>query len=278
MDTTSNNPLAGYFRQPAIYIKLPSGGKYWPDGTLNLPVTGEIPVYPMTTKDEITLRTPDALLNGEGVVSVIQSCCPSITNAWDMPSIDVDTALISLRIASYGNSMDISAKCPKCKEEHSYVVDLSQVVAAISTPDYSKIINVNNLVITMRPQPYFSVNKTNAVNFEEQRILQTINADLPDGEKSALFNQHLQRLVDLNLKLMVDSTESILLPDGKLVTDSKFIEEFYNNTDRNTVKTVRSWLEQAAKEAAIKPVAVKCADCEHSFEITLTFDYANFFA
>ena len=55
---TSNNPLSQYFRQPAIYIKLPSQGSYYPPGALEMPENGEIPVFPMTAIDEITYRTP----------------------------------------------------------------------------------------------------------------------------------------------------------------------------------------------------------------------------
>jgi hypothetical protein len=61
----SNNPLQQYFRQPAIYVQLPSQGKFYPAGTLNPSTTGEYPVYPMTAIDEITYRTPDALFNGQ---------------------------------------------------------------------------------------------------------------------------------------------------------------------------------------------------------------------
>ena len=102
----SANPLAKHFRQPAIYMKLPSQGRFWPSEALNLPATGAIPVYPMTAKDEIVLRTPDALMNGQGIIDVIQSCCPNIVDAWRMPSIDVDAVLVAIRIASYGNQMD----------------------------------------------------------------------------------------------------------------------------------------------------------------------------
>ena len=81
MQINSSNPLAKHFRQPALYIKLPSSGRFWPDGSIEIPLNGEIPVYPMTAKDEIMIRTPDALLNGAGTVSVIQSCCPNILDA-----------------------------------------------------------------------------------------------------------------------------------------------------------------------------------------------------
>lgn len=59
-----NNPLQQYFRRPAIYIKLPSDGRYYSDGILSMPENHELPVYPMTAIDEITAKTPDALFNG----------------------------------------------------------------------------------------------------------------------------------------------------------------------------------------------------------------------
>ena len=49
----NTNPLKQYFRRPAIYIKLPSEGKYYPEGTIDLPDNKELPVYPMTAIDEI---------------------------------------------------------------------------------------------------------------------------------------------------------------------------------------------------------------------------------
>ena len=93
-----NNPLKQYFRQPAIYIKLPSQGQFYPEGALDMPPNGELPVYPMTAIDEITYRTPDALFNGNATVNVIQSCMPNIRDPWSIPAMDVDTILVSIRI------------------------------------------------------------------------------------------------------------------------------------------------------------------------------------
>ena len=102
-----NNPLTQYFRQPAIYIRLPSQGKFYPNGSLNMPPNGELPVLPMTSVDEITYRTPDALFNGSATVSVIKSCVPNIRDPWVMPSADMDAVLVGIRIASYGHDMDM---------------------------------------------------------------------------------------------------------------------------------------------------------------------------
>ena len=83
------NPLRKYFRQPKVYITLPSRGNYYPDGVLNMPETNELPVFAMTAKDELIIKTPDALLNGQATVDIIKSCIPAINNPWHMPSVDL---------------------------------------------------------------------------------------------------------------------------------------------------------------------------------------------
>jgi hypothetical protein len=109
---TPNNPLRQYFRQPAIYIRLPSGGEFYPPGTLDMPPNQELPVLPMTAVDEITYRTPDALFNGSAMVNVIQSCVPNIRDAWAIPAMDVDSILVGIRVASYGHSYGIDQSMP----------------------------------------------------------------------------------------------------------------------------------------------------------------------
>ena len=79
----NSNPLNKYFRQPAVYISLPSGGNY-PPHVVTPSKTGELGVMPMTAKDEIRFKTPDALMNGVGVVDVIHSCIPDIKDAWQI--------------------------------------------------------------------------------------------------------------------------------------------------------------------------------------------------
>jgi hypothetical protein len=118
MEKATNNPLFKHFRQPAIYLKLPSQGRFYPDGSLQISVTGDIPIYPMTVKDELTLKTPDALMNGEGMAAVIRSCCPTILDPWQIPAVDLDAIFIAIRLASYGTGMDVNTSCPKCKEEN----------------------------------------------------------------------------------------------------------------------------------------------------------------
>ena len=274
----STNPLAKYFRQPAIHTKLPSKGQFWPEGSLELPVTGEIPIYPMTAKDEVTIRTPDALMNGSSVVDVIQSCCPNIKDAWRMPSVDVDALLIAIRIASYGHEMDVDTHCPYCKEENNNAVDLRDMLGRIVCPDFSKKIEINGLKIKLKPQEFKSVNKQNAITFEEQRILDSLsNVDLDKEVRIVTIAASMSKLVELGISTVTDSTDYIELEDGTIVNNPDHIREFYNKADGSVVKSIQTVLIDTNKDAAIKASSVKCVKCEKDYEVPMEFDYANFF-
>jgi hypothetical protein len=279
MEQNSTNPLAKHFRQPAIYIKLPSGGQFWPEGSLDLPVTGEIPVYPMTARDEITIRTPDALMNGQGVVDVIQSCCPNIRDAWRMPSVDVDAILLNIRIASYGNKMDFDTTCPKCNEENNFALDLSGITGSITMPSYGAPVLFDGLSILIKPQPYFEVNRISKINFTEQQLLRTVNNEsLSDDDKKTQAEEFLTRIIDLNIDICVNSTQSITTEDGTVVTDPAHIKEFYNLADYKVVRILQDQLRSISEQATIKPIDVTCTECENKYVVPLNFDYANFFA
>lgn len=277
---TSTNPLAKKFRQPALHLRLPSLGQFWPDGSLSLPATGEIPILPMTTKDEITLKTPDALMNGSGVVDVVQSCCPSITSAWDCPSVDIDAIIIAIRIASYGPSMELDAICPNCREENTYQINLQSVLEGMKVPNYSTPFLIDDLAIYLKPQKYFDLNKRNMLEFEEQQILKFFEQVTEGADPDVLqaqYNSHLTKLVDLNIEILTSSTAKIIM-DGVEVTNPQFIKEYYQNAKGAVTKGVLAHIEEIAAEAATKPFDVTCSECNHQFKLNFTFDYSHFFA
>jgi hypothetical protein len=233
----------------------------------------------MTARDEITIRTPDALLNGQGVVDVIESCMPNIKDAWKMPSVDVDYVLLNIRIASYGNNMEFDSNCPKCEEENNFQLDLSGITGSIICPDYSTPLEIDNLKITLRPQPYFEVNRVSQIEFTEQQLMRTIaDSTITDEEKKAKSDAYLNKLIDLNVEISVNSTQSIVTEDGTVVTDSNFIKEFYNMADYKVLRTIQKRLADINSSAAIKPIHATCTSCANEYDVPLTFDYANFFA
>ena len=278
--SVAKNPLAKLFRQPAIYYMPPSQGRWWPMGSMNVPETGEFAVFPMTSRDEVTLRTPDALLNGQGMVDVIQSCVPDIKDAWKMPATDVDSTLIAIRIASYGHKMDFESTCPHCKETHTYALDLRGMLDAIKAPNFDQTHSSDGITIKFRPQAYYGMNKANKINFEVQKLGQALDAlDQGDDRVNESIKQ-MNRLVDLNFEILTECTEYIVMDDNpeEKIKSKEFIIEFYRNVPSALVGKIQTAYTDLAKQGAVPPTKTNCAGCQSELEMGIEFDYTNFFA
>ena len=65
----TNNPLTKFYRVPKLYVALPSKGTFYAPGAVETAVNGEVAVFAMSAVDEMLLRTPDALLNGDSLLT-----------------------------------------------------------------------------------------------------------------------------------------------------------------------------------------------------------------
>lgn len=274
----SANPLRQYFRQPSIYLPLPSKGEFWADGAIDMPDNGELPVLPMTAIDEITYRTPDALFNGQAVVSVVQSCVPSIKDAWACPSTDINALLTAIRIASYGHSMEIHTRCPACNSESDYDLDLRTVLEQMQSPDFSKTIKHGDLEISFKPMTYKDQNESAQLQFEQQRMLQILpDADIPEEEKVTQLNAVLAKVTELTVEALKWSIAGIRTPQA-IVTNPVHIHEFLNNCDRALFGEIRKHVIELRQSAELKPMHLECDECHHKYDQSLTLDMTSFFA
>jgi len=278
------NPLQKYFRQAKVYITLPSQGQWYPNGTLDYPENGELPVFAMTAKDELGMKTPDALLNGQATVDVIQSCVPNIKDAWQMPSIDLDAVLIAIRIATYGEQLDITTKIPNIGDEKDYGVDLRTVLNKLVTVHFESTVFINDMKVELRPLTYREFTNSSLKTFEEQRILRLVNDEsIPEEEKLARFNQSFKKLTDLTVDMLANAVTSISV-DGTTVTDQNHISEFIINSDKQFFGGVKDHFESQKKKFEIEPMTIHTTEDEQergapeTFEIPITFDQSNFFA
>ena len=281
METSiANNPLAKHFRQPAIYLKLPSKGKFYPEGTLELGVSGDIPVYPMTVKDEFVLKTPDALMNGTSMSEMIRSCCPSIKDPWAIPMIDLDPILIAIRLASYGHDMDMKSNCQHCQAENDHTVDLRQVLDQLKPATaFDQTTYLDGLVFDVQPQTFQDINTASQMAFEQQRIIAVVSDTTTDiDERKAKFNESFAKLTELNIGTLVSCIKSITTAEGVKVIEKELIRDFLNNCDRKTYDDVREMITEKLKSTALDPMTVPCESCEKQYKITLDFNQSNFFA
>ena len=277
------NPLKKYFRQPKLFITLPSQGNFYPKGAIDFPENGELPVYPMTAKDELTMKTPDALLNGQATVDLIQSCVPNIKDAWQMPSIDLDLILIAIRIATYGENLDITTKVPNTGKEKEYTVDLRKILQQLSAPRYEHNIEINGMQVFLRPLTYKEFTDASLKTFEEQRIFRLVNdQNIPDREKLSRFSESFLKLTQLTVGMISKSIAKIVIDDTE-VTDQRFIKEFIDNADKEFYNQITDHLELQKSKFQIKPMKVISEPEEvaegapEEFEVPITFDQSNFF-
>jgi hypothetical protein len=262
LDQPSGNPLGKYFRTPAIQLRLPSGGRYWPPGTLDMPQTGELPVYPMTARDEMIFNNPDAL-----------------RNAWSMPSIDLDAVLVAIRIASYGETMDFTSTCGSCGEENTFGTDLRPILDSVQqSPAYDQEYAYQGLTFKFKPQDYSVVNMTNIETFESQRLFSVVNnSEMPDEEKLERVNAVFKKMTEYTVGVISGAIETIITPDGVEVANKHHIDEFLKNADRKTFKWIQDTITELGAQTGLNPIQIACPECEHSYSVPLTFDNANFF-
>jgi len=274
-----SNPLAKFFRQPAIHLPLLSRGKFYYNNALNLPANGEVPVYPMTAIDEITYRTPDALFNGSAIVDVIKSCVPAIQDPWEMPVIDLDALLIGIRIASYGHSMDFESTCPHCGHENEFELDLRSILDQLEAPEYDQALQVAGLEIYCKPLSYRELDENNKTQFNEQRALSAISAaQMPEDEKLKRIQEAFSAIKHLTVSAIANSIAAIKTPDT-LVTDKQHIEEFVAKADSATFNVIRDRVIELRQKAEIKPLVIQCQneECNQTYETPFTLDVSNFF-
>lgn len=271
------NPLSGYYRQPKIYIRLPSGGDYYPEGALDISENGDYAVYAMTAKDELMLKTPDALLSGESTVAVIKSCVPAIKQPWMMPTVDLDAVLVAIRIATYGEEMDVWANCPKCKEENKYTIPLTQYVNQGKT-EWKDKIQAGDLIFDLRPYNYKQMTQSNIKALEEQRVFAIVNdEEMSDEEKMMKFQKSFVKLTNMTIDTICNVVVAIETPQGK-TDNAEQIKDFLTNCDKSVFQDLTDHLADIKGRQGIPDQHVKCEACAHEFDLPVTMDQANFFA
>lgn len=280
------NPLTAYMRRPKVFLKLPSGGKFWSEGSLDMPENGELPVYGLTAKDELLIRTPDALFNGRTTVDVIRSCVPNIKNAWMMPSIDVDAVLIAIRIASYGEKMEMNVTIPGTQETEPFEIDLRPMLDQIAENtiwDDRVVIN-EDLTVYIEPVNYKTMTDYSIMSFDSNRLLSTLvqQQDLTEEQRVDLAANAMARIADATLMQMVHGIKRIDSRDGS-TDDPEHIKEFLENIEKDiftkisdAFKKLNDHNNDRSVTLQVPPNYVEQGSPE-TITVPFQFDYSNFF-
>ena len=283
--TENSNPLGQYYRQPQIYIKLPSGGRYYPKEVYTPTETGEIPILPMTAKDEMAFKTPDAMINGQSTVDVIKSCVPNLLDPWKMVNYDTDAVLLAIRIATYGETMDITFRVPGTEEDQQHSMNLPALLEDLGKLKIADSTTTSKgFKIDIQPLDYKTLTKIQIARFEQQKMYGTIDSSsMTEEQKQTAFAKSFETLNMVNFSLLIDSIKSITTPKGDTESDRAQIIEFCDKADTKTITEIQEKLSELRLQAQIPPLKIKTTEeqikkgAPASFEVPVTFDNSNFF-
>ena len=279
MTNNSQNPLNQYFRDIAIYIKLPSQGIYSAEGDIETTPSGELEVYPMTTSDELLFKSPDALLNGESVAKVIQSCVPGIKNVYDLPMNDVEVILLAIKHSTYGDQMDFQANCPECELEKAFGISIEAALSNVDVLEKEEHVYLKDLVLKVRPYTYASSVQAAILAFNEGKFLQMLTEeDLSEEEKAGKAAESYKKAVKLTVDLLTTCIMGVYDKEGQLLTDKEeHIKEWLENSSRKEIKKVEETVKKLNETGVNKDVELVCDACSHEWTTQIEFDPSSFF-
>lgn len=269
------NPLQQYFRQPKLYVSLPSKGIYCNPGTIQGDPE-KIAVYGMTGSDEILMKTPDTLLTGESTVKVFESCCPSIKNGWDLCALDTDVLLAAIRIATSGNTVTVSQKCEKCDAFNDYDIDLSDVITHLSSCKYDNKVVVDSLIVQIKPLTYQQSSEFSLRNFKVQKQMQQAMLLEDEDQKNNFIAELFKELSEIQLEIFSLSVESVDTGTS-VVSEHRYIYEWLRNCDKTVFDEIKKQFNKNKESWKVPKVAVVCNHCDHKSELSIELDQSIFF-
>ena len=279
---TANNPLAGAFRKPKSWVRLLGTdiGAY-PEGFITADNEKlEVGVKPMTGSDETLLNNPDGLLNGESIVSVIKSCCPTISDPTKLLHIDIRLLMTEIRRNSYGKEHDIDETCPKCGHVQKKTLDLDMVLSNVRRfSDGFNVVELDgDLEVMLHPYDFSQYKKILDIGYKESKSLRALSPDsgVSDDERLAVFSKMYKEMSTLNRDILMSSIASVSLA-GNIVTEPQFITEFFMEIDRESSAKIKEKVDDMNNHGVQSKLDTKCQNCQHEHIIDVNFDQMSFF-
>jgi len=277
MESTKESPLKKYKRQPKIYINLPSEGKFYNSGVLHNDTAYELPVFSMTANDEILYKTPDALINGNATAENIKSCIPSINDPWSLVTLDVDTILMSMRLASYGPHMNIQSKCKHCGEHNQYDLELQKFIDYFNSLSFNDTVVIDDFKFKIRPLTYREYTEIQKESVTLQRALRIQAPKIEnEEEKNQFVDQCLDKIARMALNAIMLSVVSVEI-NGEIESNREEIIDFLNSSDRSLFSELKNHIDDEAAKWKIPKQTVVCGGCNKEYDMNVSLDQTDFF-
>lgn len=280
----SDNPLNRYFRRPALWLRLPSGGRWYGGGDVKVNEHGEIRIFGLTAVDDVMLNTPDALFNGHALESVLSSCVPDAHNIKALVQPDLNAIFLGIKSASNNGKFDIDRKCPKCNHDNSFDVQCSHLLDSMTyIEDGDTAVNVNDqLTVHIRPYDFRMRNIMIQRQFEQTRVVNELAKEGDDGDemrRASVIAEGVEKMTRLTFELVAQAITKIDIEDGQRISvgNQDHINEWLVNVDKLTALSVIEAVNRLNEVGPPRSMPIQCQGCGHGWEEQVNFDPALFF-
>lgn len=280
------NPLAPYIRSPKLYVKLPSLNQFYDPNSIETSVNGEIAVYSLSAIDQILLKTPDALLNGESLVKVVGHCVPGIKDVRQLVEPDINTLLLAIKIASSGPTTELDLPCPNCQAPHTFDVNLSGILdnQTVINEDDTVLQFDDNLVLHLRPYNFEQRNLQMLNEIQESQTLRILNEDteLDEFAKVAKLGKQVDDMSHRTFDVVAKSIASITILKNEQdkqqeVTDQSHIAEWLKGISSAQANIIINRIRELNQAGIKTDNDFRCDKCEHEWSQPIDFDPTSFF-
>lgn len=279
------NPLSKYTKIENLFIKLSTNGVIKYDETVLSNHMGEIGVCARSARDELMLNTTDALMNGTAIASVIENCVPSILDAKKLFVPDVEQILVAIKLATKERSYQIEATCPneECKRHGAFDRDLEYLSNTVTYLEEVPVLSLDDgsgLVLTFRPHTWEEHSSFGVRMFNAQKGTQMLeqNEELTQEEKTEYFSKIVEDITQMNFDMVVANIDKIETPDGDVVSDKEFINEWLGSQPAYVLSSIREKVLEFDFIGMNHSLDVQCSGCGHEWTIdNIVFDPSHFF-
>lgn len=274
----SSSPLKKYSRKPKLYIDLPSKGYWYSKDALTK--TEELEVYSMTANDEISTKTPDALITGNTIVSIIQSCIPDIKNAWAVTNRDLDYILAAIRIASYGDTMTVNHTCTSCNNEDSFALPLQNLLDHLASANLVYEAKLNGFTFRLRPLTYKEIVESQQHSMRVRRQIIQLQETVKDLDaRTTKLNELYEEINNFTKELIARVVVEVVTPDGDIEKTPAFIKDFIlNDSEGDYFNEIQKIYINNNNLIQIPASEIECSGCGKKEKVAPGLDYTSFFS
>jgi hypothetical protein len=275
--------LSNYYRKVKSYITLPSKTSYYDPSILDFTASGEVGIRAMTGDDEISLKNPDSLLNGECLRGVLLSCVDGLKKPECLLTNDVDVIFAAIRHVTFKDGMTLECKCPSCSKKENYVIDYPQLLENIDFLDEKyEVVLSNGLTIRVKPHTLSDQIDALRVAFKQEKLRKMNNNDkTTEEERIKLISDTIKAMTALNYNMLSNSIMELYDVENNVLIKNtketrKDVETLLHNVEKSDFDMICDKVNDINKIGLRKEITLQCKECKHSWEANLDVNPLNF--